>query len=29
MNWGRDIVLWLVGVPIPFIILFEMFMHHH
>jgi len=28
MGFGRGILLWLLGVPLPFIILLALFWHH-
>jgi len=28
MGFGRGILLWLLGVPLPFIILLALFLHH-
>jgi hypothetical protein len=28
MGFGRGVLLWLIGIPIPIIILLALFMHH-
>jgi hypothetical protein len=28
MGFGRGVLLWLIGIPIPLIILLAIFMHH-
>ncbi|MGN6115065.1 MAG: hypothetical protein ACTHN2_06050 [Nitrobacter sp.] len=28
MGFGRGLLLWLIGIPIPLIILLAIFMHH-
>jgi len=28
MGFGRGLLLWLIGIPIPLIILLAVFMHH-
>jgi hypothetical protein len=28
MGFGRGVLLWLLGVPLPFIILLALFWHH-
>jgi hypothetical protein len=29
MGFGRGVLLWLLGVPIPIILLLAMCLHHH
>jgi len=28
MGFGKGVLLWLIGIPIPIIILLALFMHH-
>jgi hypothetical protein len=28
MGFGRGLLLWLIGIPLPIIILLALFMHH-
>jgi hypothetical protein len=28
MDWGKGLILWLIGIPIPVILLIAMFWHH-